>query len=130
MNILALDEALAFLEYYKEEGGFLNKINQDGDSPLLVFVKRHSRIIDKSEKKEFQIANIAAFFMKNTTAEILDKYENSPLHVAVETGQVKLVEALLSSGAIASRQDKLGRTALHLCLENRNISNRKFFLKI
>ncbi|CAG2235025.1 unnamed protein product [Mytilus edulis] len=52
------------------------------------------------------------------------KYGNSPLHLAVETGQVKLVEALLSSGANASRQDKQGRTALHLCLENRNINNR------
>lgn len=124
-KFLALDGALQFLEYYMEKGGFLNSINTDGNSPLLVLLKNHSRINDERQKKEVQIANIAAYFMKNTTSQILDKHGNSPLHVAVEAGMVKTVEALLASGAIASKQNQQGRTALHLCLEK-----RKFFLKL
>lgn len=124
-KFLALDGALQFLEYYMEKGGFLNSINTDGNSPLLVLLKNHSRINDERQKKESQIANIAAYFMKNTTSQILDKHGNSPLHVAVEAGMVKTVEALLASGASASKQNQQGRTALHLCLEK-----RKFFLKL
>ncbi|XP_052064145.1 uncharacterized protein LOC127704231 isoform X2 [Mytilus californianus] len=109
-----LDGALQFLEYYKAEDGSLIKINKDGNSPLLVLLNEQR---DKSEKIETQTANIAAYFMKNTNTKILDKYGNSPLHVAVEAGMVKTVEALLASGAIASKQNLKGRTALHVCLE-------------
>lgn len=63
-KFLALDGALQFLEYYMEKGGFLNSINTDGNSPLLVLLKNHSRINDERQKKEVQIANIAAYFMK------------------------------------------------------------------
>lgn len=125
LYILALYGALQFLEYYKEEGGFLNKVNKDGNSPLLVLLNEYSKQRDKSEKIETQTANIAAYFMKNTTTVILDKYGNTPLHVAAEYGFVKIMEALLKCGAMASRLNKKGRTALHVCLEK-----RKFFLKM
>lgn len=114
-----LDGALQFLEYYKEEGGFFNKVNKDGELPLLVLLNEHSKQRDKSEKLETQTANIAAYLMKNTTTEILDKDGNSPLHVAAEAGLVKIIEALIICGATSSKQNKKGRTALHVCLEKR-----------
>ncbi|CAC5361480.1 unnamed protein product [Mytilus coruscus] len=120
----ALDGALQFLEYYKEEGGILNKVNKDGNSPLLVLLNEYSKQRDKSEKIETQTANIAAYLMKNTTTEILDKYGNSPLHVAAEDGMVKIIEALLASGANASRENQRGRTALHVCLEKQTPKER------
>lgn len=120
-----MDGALQFIEYYNEEGGCLNKVNKDGNSPLLVLLNEHSKQRDKSEKIETQTANVAAYFMKNTTTVILDQYGNTPLHVAAEDGMVKIIEALLASGAIASSLNKKGRTALHVCLEK-----RKFFLNI
>ncbi|CAG2195799.1 unnamed protein product [Mytilus edulis] len=117
LKVIQLDGALQFLEYYKEEGGFFNKVNKDGELPLLVLLNEHSKQRDKSEKLETQTANIAAYLMKNTTTEILDKDGNSPLHVAAEAGLVKIIEALIICGATSSKQNKKGRTALHVCLE-------------
>ncbi|XP_063399769.1 ankyrin-1-like [Mytilus trossulus] len=112
-----LDGALQFLEYYKEEGGFFNKVNKDGDLPLFLLLNEHIKQRDKSEKLETQTANIAAYLMKNTTTEVLDKDGNSPLHVAAKAGLVKIIEALILCGATSCKQNKKGRTALHVCLE-------------
>lgn len=84
------------------------------------------RQTDRNEKTEDQIANIANFFMKNTTTEILASDGNSPLHFAAESGLIKTIDVLLSSGADASRQNKQGHTALHSCLENRKFQTQFF----
>ncbi|CAC5361483.1 unnamed protein product [Mytilus coruscus] len=114
----SLNGALQFLEYYLKEVGCLNKINKNGNSPLLVLLEKCKRQTDINEKTDDQIADIANFFMKNTTTEILASDGNSPLHFAAESGLIQTIEVLLSSGANASRQNQNGRTALHSCLEN------------
>ena len=52
---------------------------------------------------------------------IKDENGNTPLHVAVQQGNVKVVEVLLNKGANVNVKNSVGETPLDLAFQNRNI---------
>lgn len=57
-----------------------------------------------------------------------DKCGNTALHIAIENGDIEIVEMLLNAGANVYVRDNLGRAVLHFAVKNGNIEIVKVLL--
>ena len=60
------------------------------------------------------VAAIRYFISKGASANTLDEYRTSPLHIASRSGNIQIVEELLNSGANVNITDQGGWTPLHI----------------
>ncbi|XP_077453890.1 B-cell lymphoma 3 protein homolog [Stigmatopora argus] len=83
--------------------------DEDGDTAL------HIAVVREELAMVLQLIHLL-----RSAGRSLDVYNNlrqTPLHLAVITQQVSMVEALLRAGSDPSVLDRNGQTALHLCCE-------------
>uniref|UniRef100_A0A6Q2YGP1 RHD domain-containing protein n=1 Tax=Esox lucius TaxID=8010 RepID=A0A6Q2YGP1_ESOLU len=82
--------------------------DDNGDTPLhLAIIHQQSAVIQ-------QLVHTLQNMRQDRVLNQLNHLSQSPLHLAVITGQVKVVDVLLRAGADPTLLDQDGRTALHL----------------
>lgn len=83
--------------------------DEDGDTALhIAVVQGQLAVVHKL---------IDLLLMAQRGLDIYNNLRQTPLHLAVITQQVNMVEALLRAGADPTALDRNGQTALHLCCE-------------
>ncbi|XP_054638984.1 B-cell lymphoma 3 protein [Dunckerocampus dactyliophorus] len=83
--------------------------DEDGDTALHIAVV-HGELALVSQL-------IHLLLWAGRTLDIYNNLRQTPLHLAVITQQVNMVDALLRAGADPSALDRNGQTAMHLCCE-------------
>ncbi|XP_077383355.1 uncharacterized protein bcl3 [Festucalex cinctus] len=83
--------------------------DEDGDTALHIAVVQGELAIVRQLIHLLQCAG--------RSLDIYNNLRQTPLHLAVITKQVSMVEALLRAGSDPSALDRNGQTALHLCCE-------------
>ncbi|XP_061771024.1 B-cell lymphoma 3 protein homolog isoform X2 [Nerophis ophidion] len=83
--------------------------DEDGDTAL------HIAVVQGEMALVCQLIHLMLWAGK--TLDIYNNLRQTPLHLAVITWQVHMVDALLRAGADPSALDRNGQTALHLCCE-------------
>ncbi|KAM6910437.1 B-cell lymphoma 3 protein homolog [Xenentodon cancila] len=83
--------------------------DEDGDTALHIAVVQGNLIM---VHRLIQLLGLAC-----RSLDIYNNLRQTPLHLAVITKQVNIVEALLSAGADPAALDRHGQTAFHLCCE-------------
>ncbi|KAJ8388852.1 hypothetical protein AAFF_G00126080 [Aldrovandia affinis] len=84
--------------------------DDDGDTALhIAVVKGHEVLVNRL---------IQILVQANKDLDIYNNLRQTPLHLAVITNQVPLVEALLCAGSDPAALDRHGQTAAHLCCEH------------
>ena len=75
-------------------------------------------IPDNIKVKFFDDLNVIIFFIENgTDPNIINKYGDTPLHLAAK-GHLEIVRVLLEKGADVNKADEDGQTPLHLAAAN------------
>ena len=89
----------------------------DHDSPLLLALERLNALARLNTHRSNQYEVVELLPHNKCDPNICNKDEQSPLHVAVEQRNMKVIILLLQGNANPNLQDKEGRTPLHIALE-------------
>ena len=83
--------------------------DEDGDTPL------HLAVVQANKHLVHHLVYLISRSSRNV--DISNKLRQTPLHLAVITGQADLITLLLANNASSNLPDRLGRTGLHLAAE-------------
>lgn len=83
--------------------------DEDGDTPL------HLAVVQANKHLVHHLVYLISRSSRNV--DIANKLQQTPLHLAVITGQSDLIPLLLANNASSNLPDRLGRTGLHLAAE-------------
>ncbi|XP_030639285.1 B-cell lymphoma 3 protein homolog [Chanos chanos] len=97
-------------DHLRGEVALATRQDDDGDTAL------HIAVVQEEEAMVHKLIHILVHSQRDL--DVFNNLRQTPLHLAVITGQEGLVEALLMAGADPCALDRHGQTAAHLCCEH------------
>ena len=123
------------MEYLLKSGASVHARDRNNDTPLLCAIKSCQRDVVRSlvacgahlHLGAFELGEelcsiarlglkkrISCYKLAGASLNAMNSSRQTPLHCAVETGQLKVVQFLLEHGAEMGKKDVFGRTALDI----------------
>ena len=96
---LHLTSKLEIVKLLVENGADINKCDGCGQTPLHIYTGGRSLDFLGEIKKENSVKLLSYAIKKGAEINVLDEYNFSPLHRAVETGNLDVVKVLVENGA-------------------------------
>ncbi|XP_056012069.1 uncharacterized protein LOC125678557 [Ostrea edulis] len=112
-----LEGCIEYIKTHKQLGGCLDEVDDQGNTPLLAYVK--SDLYTKGKECEDLSDEVVALLATNKDVVCKTDVENiSPLHITASRRRLNSMKILVNKGADLFSKDKVENSCLHKCLSS------------